>query len=281
VRLHVDAEGRVGFHARGTHTLVEVPGCPVAEPDVERGIRIVRSLSNEMPRAMARFESIEIRAGDEGGLAFVLRARDGFGRTPESVRLLARLGEHGSASSSRGDSEFSQVNRAVNAMLVTAVVDGALARGVATFVDLYAGSGNFSVPLARAKMTGVSVEGDAKSAARCLELAKREVSGRLDVLSKDVARALTELSRAKRRFDLVLLDPPRSGAKAALSGILALEPRTIAYVACDPATLARDVRDLVGNGFDFAQVTCFDMFPKTHHVETLAWLERSSQAPGA
>ena len=278
VRLHVDAEGRVGFHARGTHTLVEVPGCRVAEPDVERGIRIVRSLANEMPRAMARFESVEIRAGDEGGLAFVLRARDGLGRAPDSERLLERLGEHGSTSSSHGDAEFSQVNRAVNAMLVTAVVDGALARGVATFADLYAGAGNFGVPLARAGMTGMAVEGDAKSAARGRDLANREAPGRLAVRSEDVTRALAELSRAKRRFDLVLLDPPRSGAKAALPGILALAPRTIAYVACDPVTLARDVRDLVENGFELARATCFDMFPKTHHVETLAWLERSSES---
>jgi 23S rRNA (uracil1939-C5)-methyltransferase len=90
-----------------------------------------------------------------------------------------------------------------------------------------------------------------------------------------VTRALAELSRAKRRFELAVLDPPRSGAKSALSGILVLEPRAIAYVACDPVTLARDVRELVGKGFGISGVTCFDMFPKTHHVETLAWLERS------
>jgi 23S rRNA (uracil1939-C5)-methyltransferase len=247
---------------------------------VERGIRIVLSLANEMPRAISRFESIEIRMGDEGGLAFVLRARDGAGRAPDSERLLERLGKYGSASSSRSDSEFSQVNRAVNAMLVAAVVDGALARGVATFVDLYAGAGNFGVPLARTGMTGVSVEGDAKSAARSRELARRETSGRLEVLAEDVARALVELSRAKRRFELVLLDPPRSGAKAAVPGIVALEPRTIAYVACDPVTLARDVRALVENDFGVAQVTCFDMFPKTHHVETLVWLERAASPRG-
>jgi 23S rRNA (uracil1939-C5)-methyltransferase len=90
-----------------------------------------------------------------------------------------------------------------------------------------------------------------------------------------VTRALAELARSTRRFELAVLDPPRSGAKPALSGILALEPRAIAYVACDPVTLARDVRDLVRGGFGVSRVTCFDMFPKTHHVETLAWLEKS------
>jgi 23S rRNA (uracil1939-C5)-methyltransferase len=275
IRLHVDPRGRVGFHARGTHALVEVPGCPVAEPEVERGIVFVRSLASEMPGAMARFESVEIRALDAGGLELVLHPLENSGRTPDSTRLVERLRELGSVTLSRGSSEFSQVNRAVNAVLVAAVVDGAVARHITSFVDLYAGSANFGVPLARAGMSGISVEGDAKSAASGRERAAREAFGRLEVRSEDVTRALAELSRAKRRFELVVLDPPRSGAKAALSGILALEPCAIAYVACDPVTLARDARELVGKGFTISGVTCFDMFPKTHHVETLAWLERT------
>jgi 23S rRNA (uracil1939-C5)-methyltransferase len=276
VRLHVDASGRVGFHARGTHTLVEVPGCPVAEPDVDRGISLVRSVASEMPRAMARFDSVEVRARSEGGLEFVLYPHDAE-RAPESARLEERLRELGSVSVSRRGSEFSQVNRAVNAVLVSAVVDGALARHVSSFVDLYAGSGNFGVPLAKAGMSGISIEGDSNSAAHGRERANREASGRLEVRSQDVTRALAELARSTRRFELAVLDPPRSGAKPALSGILALEPRAIAYVACDPVTLARDVRELVASGFEISSVTCFDMFPKTHHVETLAWLERRAR----
>jgi tRNA/tmRNA/rRNA uracil-C5-methylase (TrmA/RlmC/RlmD family) len=274
VRLHVDARGRVGFHARGTHTLVEVPGCPVAELEVDRGIFVIRSLASEMPRAMAHFVSVEIRAREEGGLEFVLSPRE-HARAADAIELVERLRKHGSAFLSRGAAEFSQVNRAVNDVLVAAVVEGALARRVATFVDLYAGSANFGVPLARAGMTGISVEGDPKSAAHGRERASREALGRLEVRSEDVTSALLALSRTKRRFELAVLDPPRSGAKPALSGMLALEPRAIAYVACDPVTLARDVRELVGNGFGLSGVTCFDMFPKTHHVETLAWLERS------
>lgn len=277
VRVHVDARGRVGFFARGTHTLVEVPGCPVAEPEVERGMKIVRSLAEETPRSMAALEAVEVRAQGEGGLEFFVLPREGADRASVEA-LLGRLGEHGRATISRASSEFSQVNRAVNAILVKRVVEGALARGTKRFLDLYAGAGNFGVPLAEAGMTGVLVESDATSATRARERAARDAPGKLDVVSRDVTRALGELSGRRERFDLVVLDPPRSGAKEALSGLVALEPGTIAYVACDPVTLARDARSLCAAGWRVRDVVCFDMFPKTHHVETLAWLERVGNA---
>jgi tRNA/tmRNA/rRNA uracil-C5-methylase (TrmA/RlmC/RlmD family) len=73
----------------------------------------------------------------------------------------------------------------------------------------------------------------------------------------------------------VVLDPPRAGAKGALPGIATLRPRAIAYVSCDPVTLARDLKELVLAGYRLESVRCFDMFPHTHHVETLAWLDRA------
>jgi 23S rRNA (uracil1939-C5)-methyltransferase len=276
VRLHVDASGRVGFFARGTHRLVEVPGCSVAEPEVERGMACVRAVAEETEGAMALFEAVEVRSLDEGGLEFVVVPRKGAERrTPNAERVLERLEEHGTVTISRGNAEFSQVNRAVNAVLVARVVEGALARNLATFVDLYAGSGNFAVPLAKAGMTGVAVEGDAKAADRGRHRAAREAPDKLTVLARDVPNALAEFSRKKRAFDLAVLDPPRTGARDAIPGLLELAPRAIAYVACDPVTLARDVRLLGEKAWKVVEVTCFDMFPKTHHVETLAWLERA------
>jgi 23S rRNA (uracil1939-C5)-methyltransferase len=73
----------------------------------------------------------------------------------------------------------------------------------------------------------------------------------------------------------VVLDPPRAGAKDALRGIVTLRPTAIAYVSCDPVTLARDLREIVAAGYRLESVRCFDMFPHTHHVETLAWLDRA------
>ena len=277
VRLHVDARGRVGFFARGTHSLVDVPGCPVAEPEVERGLLVVRALAAETPRAFSAIEAVEVRAREGGSLEFFVQPREGADRASVGA-VLERLREHGGATTSRAGSGFSQVNRAVNAVLVARVVEGALARRARTFLDLYAGAGNFGVPLAEAGMTGVLVEGDASTAAQARERAKSAAPGNVDVVSRDVASALIDLSSRRERFDLVVMDPPRSGAKEALAGLAALEPPTIAYVACDPVTLARDVRTLSNEGWSVAEVVCFDMFPKTHHVETLAWLARAGEA---
>jgi 23S rRNA (uracil1939-C5)-methyltransferase len=238
----------------------------------------VRAVAEETEKAMALFETVEVRGLEEGGLEFVVVPRKGVDRrTPNAERVIERLEEHGNVTIARGNTEFSQVNRAVNAVLVARVVEGALARGLTTFVDLYAGSGNFAVPLAKAGMTGIAVESDPKAAERGRNRAAHEAPENLSVLSRDVPKALAELSRKKRAFDLAVLDPPRTGARDAIPGLVELAPRAIAYVACDPVTLARDVRLLGEKAFRVAEVTCFDMFPKTHHVETLAWLERESR----
>ena len=72
----------------------------------------------------------------------------------------------------------------------------------------------------------------------------------------------------------MLLDPPRTGARDAVDPLLRAAPRFIAFCACDPATLARDVKAL-STGYSLESVTAFDMFPHTHHVETLLWLRRN------
>jgi tRNA/tmRNA/rRNA uracil-C5-methylase (TrmA/RlmC/RlmD family) len=77
-------------------------------------------------------------------------------------------------------------------------------------------------------------------------------------------------------FDLVVLDPPRVGAKqAVVDAIAGLSPRSVAYVACDPAALARDLALFAGHGYELASLRAFDLFPMTHHVECVALLERT------
>jgi tRNA/tmRNA/rRNA uracil-C5-methylase (TrmA/RlmC/RlmD family) len=85
---------------------------------------------------------------------------------------------------------------------------------------------------------------------------------------------LRQLLESARRFDLVLLDPPRTGAREALAGVVELAPRSIAICSCDPVTLARDLRELTARGYVLETVRGFDLFPQTHHVEAVAWMHR-------
>jgi 23S rRNA (uracil1939-C5)-methyltransferase len=194
--------------------------------------------------------------------------------------VLARVASGAGAKGPRGPeavrpwASFTQVNPAVNAALVEAVTAGATALGARTFLDLYAGSGNFSLPLAGGGRSGVMVELEPTAA----DSARREAASRglsLEVIALSSARGLEKLNARGARFDLVVLDPPRAGAKEAIGGIVQLRPPGIAYVSCDPVTLARDLKELVAVGYALESVSCFDMFPHTHHVETLAWLGRT------
>ena len=92
-----------------------------------------------------------------------------------------------------------------------------------------------------------------------------------------MASAIAELDGPSA--DVVVLDPPRAGAGADVTAaVLALEPRRIVYVACDPASLARDGAALVAGGYDLVSVEGHDLFPHTHHVEAIAVFDRSGSA---
>ena len=101
---------------------------------------------------------------------------------------------------------------------------------------------------------------------------------KLKARTADAGQALADLVREGQRFDLVVLDPPREGAPDVVAGIPSLAPRAVAYVACDPVTLvARPEAAAGGRPARSRSVQAFDMFPRTHHFETLVWLEAAAE----
>lgn len=293
VRLHVE-NGKVGYFARGSRELVSVSECLVAVEPLAPVIRAIHEAAPAHVAALKNFSAIELTAPPGAArVAIDLVPRDGVSVRVPAVNALVqalkelgqiRVGTTGGAGARRYDQHeggfisvpggaFTQVNWAVNEALVSAVLAGAAARGVGSVLELYAGVGNFTLPLLRAGHAAVAVELDGSSLA-ALAAAAKEQGLKCETISGDVPRALGRLAKRKGAFDLALLDPPRAGAKDALAPLLALAPRVIAYVSCDPVTLARDVRTLGAAGFALTEVGCFDMFPQTHHVETLAWFAR-------
>jgi tRNA/tmRNA/rRNA uracil-C5-methylase (TrmA/RlmC/RlmD family) len=167
---------------------------------------------------------------------------------------------------------FWQVHPAAADTLAAAVVELLAPRPAERAWDLYGGVGLFAAALAPAlDATGriTVVEADARAAGAAVRNLRDLTT--VTVLRSDVARALA--NPRWRAVDLVVLDPPRTGAgREVVSSMIARSPRAVAYVACDPAALARDVRTFRDHGWRLAELRAFDLFPMTHHVECVALL---------
>jgi 23S rRNA (uracil1939-C5)-methyltransferase len=163
---------------------------------------------------------------------------------------------------------FFQVNRFLADQLVEAALAGAEGE---TALDLYAGVGLFSLALGRRFRRVNAVEAGG-GAVRDLRF-NAERAGLTGVKAQQTT-AEAALEKLQRPPDFVLADPPRSGlGKAMVERLAALKPRRLAIVACDPATLARDLAALTACGYRIASMTLVDLFPQTFHLETVVRLE--------
>jgi 23S rRNA (uracil1939-C5)-methyltransferase len=169
--------------------------------------------------------------------------------------------------------DFVQVNVAVNAELVSTAVRLAEIQATDRVLDLYCGLGNFSLPLAQRAGALLGVEGDAGLVARAVRNAARNGIANARFVAADLMAPGWSFYR--ERWDVVVLDPPRTGAEGPVAELDLSGVRRVVYVSCHPATLARDARALVEkHGFTLRTVRVFDMFPHTHHVEALALFTR-------
>ncbi len=303
VRLHVDLEGHVGYFARGTHDVVEIDRCAIAQSDVNAALSAARDAFAGIERTLGEEVSgIELRGGDDEtdwAAQLFLRHRGARPSTAlrSSLSTLASMGgtvwlngrPYRGAPRLRyplpggqhlwvGPLTFTQGNPRANEQLIQLVV--ALAAGwgepdpAAFFVDLYCGAGNFTLPLLARGMRGVGVElsPDAIAGARD---AARELGLPVDAFrsGKVGTRSLHHLSDPVP--EVVILDPPRTGAREAVSLIVEdLRPARVVYVGCDPVTQARDVGALREAGYEVATWEAIDLFPHTHHVESVMELRR-------
>lgn len=170
-------------------------------------------------------------------------------------------------------SGFFQNNKFLTGKMVDIVLEAARCSAGDSVLDLYCGSGLFSIFLAAAgaRVLGIEAEADAVECARqnALNLGLGNAQFHVGQV-EDQLKALTA-----GVFSVIVLDPPRAGCdKNVLSGIIDLKPDRVVYISCDPATQARDLRDLLSGGFSLAFVQPMDMFPQTMHIETVALLER-------
>jgi 23S rRNA (uracil1939-C5)-methyltransferase len=297
IRVHLDPEQGPGFHSNATHQLVPVDVCAVASPAVNQVLTRLRAAW--VPRALpwSALNAVEIRAlGAKPELYFFPRdekspnakgllkallqafpaatyniAIAGAGGAAAELRQPVRLGPSLELTIAPG--AFTQVNWPVNEAIVRELTMRAEAEHCTTFADLYSGLGNLSIPLLSLGMQGVGVENNALAVTLAHETTQqRGLKG--EFLASDVARTAQGWAVQGRTFELVVVDPPRSGVGKAAPDIAALASKFLFICACDPVTFARDLKQYLSAGFTLESLTLYDMFPQTHHFEVTAWLSR-------
>lgn len=253
---------RLGYFERGSHRVCDVVTCPVLVPALQESLTDLRQQMHRgtLPANVGEFQAV---AGDDG-VSLIASFDDDV--TLEVSRTIAGDRYHFSAEG------FFQINHELLPSLISAAVNDA--QGLSA-VDLYCGVGLFTLPLARrfTRVTGIEANSTAVNYAR-RNLSEAQLSNATFECAR-VGEYLNHHALDLAPADFVLLDPPRAGAEPeAIAGILALNPQRIAYVSCDPATLARDLKALMSGGYALESVAAFDLFPQTHHVETVAKLRR-------
>lgn len=253
---------RLGYFARGSHEVCDVEVCAVLRPELQQTLERLREQMREGTLSK-KLTDIEAVAGDTD---VSLASGTAHFRSKEVSRRI------GNETYYFGAEAFFQINHELLELLLGEAVGEEEGK---TAIDLYSGVGLFTLPLARRFDRVIAVEANS----RAVDYAQRNLDAaelnNVEVANMSVAEWLKHWLGFERP-EFLLLDPPRTGAESGvIEGILSVAPQKICYVSCDPATLARDLNKLLEGGYSLDSIVGFDMFPQTHHVETVARLSHS------
>ncbi len=277
----------LGFFGRGTHDKVEIAACPAMTGPLQP---LPTLLAQALGASVKELEQAHLlESGGKVAVSLHLKAAV-KPKLREKAEALSRAGigvvlvPHEGHSESFGKVElqdggvwmrpdaFAQANAEVNAKLVGAAVEALDLSGAQAVLELYSGNGNFTVCIAPKAAQVLAVESSPISLALAQKAAAELKNVRF--VQGDALKILDGLGREGRKFDRILVDPPRSGAPGLGRLAARLEPARLVYVACDPAALARDAEDLFGQGFKPVSIQLFDLFPQTRHIEAVLAMAR-------
>ncbi len=295
--LRLGSKLSLGFHGRAAHTLVDVAECPVLEPALVSIMGPIRQLLPNFLKSGER-ATVVLALLDHGvdiGLVLprepdlaALEALATFAQVQDLCRLWWRVGTAppipaairraptitlGGVATTAPMGGFLQATRAGESALVSEVVQALKQANVVA--DLFAGSGTFSLPLALLGKTVHAVEADAEAIGALSAAGHAARLTGLRTERRDLeARPLLEAEL--KRFDAVVFDPPRAGARAQTELLARADLDTIVAVSCNPATYARDAAILVAAGWRQDRITPVDQFLWSSHIELLGVFSRGS-----
>ncbi len=286
IQFHITSDGRLGFQAPRTESTVPIKECHLPEAAINQ---FWPQLDIE---SIPGLDRVGIRLGDNDDLMVVLESSD-----PQPVGLdvdmplsVMHKGPGGSLVMAGDDhivievsrrlfrvsgASFFQVNTLMAEKMVAHLLENLTLTEETTLIDAYCGVGLFSAFLAPHVGRLIGIEA---SPSACEDFTTNlDEFDHVEIYEapvEDVLPALVFRPSTSLRADpeVMLVDPPRSGlARAALDGILSLAPQTLVYISCDPATLARDAKRLTHGGYQLQQITPFDLFPHTYHIESISF----------
>ena len=280
VQFHLSPQGKLGYLAAHTRSVVAIRECHLPEPPLNK---LWPSLDFDLQPGLDR---VSLRLGMDGEIMLVLESRSA--ELPQ-LDLEASLSvvhlSGGDAVVMAGDDHlvmqvndrqfrvsadsFFQVNTTMAGKMAAYLVDNLPVSTTTTLLEVYCGVGLFSAFFAGRVARLVGIESSLQA---CEDFTAN--LDEFDNVELYEARAEDALPALPFKPDLVILDPPRTGLQTpALDSLLVLRPERIAYVSCDPSTLARDAARLSTGGYGLRQVALFDLFPQTYHIESISIFE--------
>lgn len=313
IRLWIDNYGACGFHRHRSHEVVAIQNCLLARPELNLALAQLRE-HGDFERLVDLTSEVELlwnptsrkvsailhfkrkpRPADFQSAAAITREvelieallfkgeafplTDGTSRKPQPARLEitypALSGTPHPLTLGWELGGFCQVNLEQNGHLIDTVVDLAAVKPDETVLDLFCGSGNFSIPLAATAKSVLGIEGQGAAIRSARHYSELAGLVNTEFSKNPIHKACQQLASDGAAFDCLVIDPPRQGIPGLTRELTQLCRSRIVYISCDPATLCRDMGELARAGFAVKCVQPVDMFPQTHHIETVVLLEKN------
>ncbi|MDR3090539.1 MAG: class I SAM-dependent RNA methyltransferase [Desulfobulbaceae bacterium] len=312
LRLITSAGGRLAFRGFRSHQTVAIDHCPLARPEINAVLAALTTSKNFSALVTVVEEAEFLLNPDRGQIDLLLRlnrpsrptdrdrARRILADTPRVGRIffygeqfsreaaICRADDHGDAPCSltyppsralpRGAilrwpvGGFCQVNLEQNLALLELVISWASLNASDKALELFCGAGNFSIVIAKQAKSLIGVEGQGAAIRQAQANARLAQLANCRFVKANVHDFCHNLADSSERFSFILLDPPRAGIPGLAAPLARLRPDRLILISCDPQSLVRDLAALCHHGFSLEALQAIDMFPQTHHLETVALL---------